>query len=102
MSTHEIRAIFSSAEAAHAALRHLRALGIDDAAMRIEPQCGVHVQVSADLEEAAGAALRESGALDVNSSDGPEGGWMSHQNGRVTGTGVDPGAGDAEAGMPPE
>jgi hypothetical protein len=46
-------------------------------------------------------ALIQAGALDVTVNPAlaaPS--WMSHQNGAVTGTGVAPGAGDAEAGAP--
>ena len=46
-------------------------------------------QAVADAEK----AVREQG--DSSSAGGD---WMSHQNGRVTGTGVTPGTGDSEAG----
>ncbi len=99
MAAREITAIYPSAEDAHAALERLREIGIADERIRISAQCALHVEVSGLPTDRVVNALREAGALDLNCtewSDDP--GWMSHLCGRILGSKVQPGEGDAEAG----
>jgi hypothetical protein len=103
MMIREITAVFASAEAAHGALERLRELGIEDERLRISAQCALHIECAHGPAEHIVQALRDSGVLDftyTERSDQP--GWMSHHVGRVTGLRVQPGEGDAEAGMPGE
>ncbi len=101
MSEIEVIAIFSVAEEAHAALERLDDLHAQGVRATISAQCAVRAGVSRQTQEVVTAMLRKLGALDVIACQVPPGSdWMSHQNGRVTGTGVEPGSGDMEAGMP--
>src|SRR3569833_1095105 len=99
MSEIECIAIFTEAEQAYRAAEKLHQLRHHGIRARIAAHSAVRVrapEISADIVT---AALRTAGALDMTchavmmDSD-----WMSHQNGAVTGTGVEPGAGDSEAG----
>jgi hypothetical protein len=101
MSDIEVIAIFSVAEEAHAALEQLDDLNERGIRASITAQCGIRATVSRQTQAKVTEMLRKLGALDVIARDKPpESDWMSHQNGRVTGTGVEPGAGDMEAGLP--
>jgi len=101
MSEIEVIAIFSRAEAAHTALERLDDLNDRDVRASITAQCGIRASVSRQTQAKVIEMLRSLGALDVLARNRlPESDWMSHQNGRVTGTGVEPGAGDMEAGLP--
>lgn len=94
----EITASFASAQQAQAAVERLRTRGNGT---DIRAIAGGTVQVAVPAATVAETArlLRDSGAMDVVQAEpSPSSGWMSHQNGLVTGTGVEPGAGDAEAG----
>src|SRR4051794_24040508 len=101
MSEIEVIAIFSGADEAHAALERLDDLNDHNVHAWITAQCGIRAAVSRQTQDKVTAMLRGLGALDVIARNTPpESDWMSHQNGRVTGTGVEPGAGDMEAGLP--
>lgn len=94
----EFTAVFSSPEQTEDALERVRS-SVANARTYVSAQCTVHVIVPKTAAEAISRTLRESGALDLAESEPPPSpGWMSHQDGRVTGTGVEPGAGDSEAG----
>ncbi len=101
MSEIEVVAIFSVAEEAHAALERLDELHDQGVRATISAQCAIRAGVSRQTQEAVTAMLRKLGALDVIAwKVSTESDWMSHQNDRVTGTGVEPGSGDMEAGLP--
>lgn len=101
MSEIEVIAIFSVAEEAHAALERLDDLRDQGVRATITAGCAIRAGVSRQTQTAVTDMLRKLGALDVIAWEAPrESDWMSHQNGRVTGKGVEPGAGDMEAGCP--
>jgi hypothetical protein len=101
MSEIEVIAIFSVAEEAHAALERLDDLRDQGVRAMITAGCAIRAGVTRQTQEAVVDTLRKLGALDIVAWECPrESDWMSHQNGRVTGKGVEPGAGDMEAGCP--
>jgi hypothetical protein len=101
MSEIEVIAIFSVAEEAHAALERLDDLRDRGVRARVTAGCAIRAGASRQTQAAVMDTLRKLGALDVVAWQAPrESDWMSHQNGRVTGKGVEPGAGDMEAGIP--
>jgi hypothetical protein len=101
MSEIEVIAIFSVAEEAQTALERLDDLKDREVRASITARCGIRAAVTRQTQAKVIDMLRRLGALDVIALNKPfESNWMSHQNGRVTGTGVEPGAGDMEAGLP--
>jgi hypothetical protein len=99
MSFMHIMAIFPSPEATQQALEGLRDLGLNQRAVRVDPHCALQLEIGSTLANWVVGRLRDSGALDVVCVEKAEPGWMSHHSGQVTGTGVEPGAGDSEAGL---
>jgi hypothetical protein len=53
---------------------------------------------AAAMSAGAEKSMREQGPSAAQRTGAEGSDWMSHQNGRVTGTGVTPGTGDSEAG----
>jgi hypothetical protein len=103
MSEIELIAVFSTAEHAHAAVLKLEGLLYRSVRARTAAQTTVRVRAPEDALEIVKATLRQAEALDVTSHPiTVDSDWMSHQNGAVTGTGVEPGAGDSEAGAQPD
>ncbi len=101
MNDIEVLAVFSAAEQAHLAVERLDELRYHGVRATVAAQCAVRAAVSRQMREFVADTLLRLGALDVTSRViPPDSDWMSHQNGRVTGTGVEPGAGDSEAGTP--
>lgn len=94
----EITAVFAAADQAQAAAERVRQ-SVKAARIRVGAQCTVHVTAPATAAELLSRICREGHALDVAETQPlSTPGWMSHQYGRVTGTGIEPGAGDSEAG----
>jgi hypothetical protein len=99
MNEIEVLAVFSAAEQAHLALERLEDLQHRGVRAKVAAQCAVRAATPRQLQQMVADTLRRLGALDVTTRlIPPDSDWMSHQNGRVTGTGVEPGAGDSEAG----
>src|SRR4051794_14616927 len=95
----ELIAIFESGGAAVRANRTLLQRFGGEIATRISAEFVLHVRARNDSSALVEEALRVAGARKVTLWDpdtAPS--WMSNQNGRVTATGVAPGAGDSEAG----
>jgi hypothetical protein len=95
----ELIAIFESAGAASAANRELLQRFRGEVETHVSAEFLLHVRVANDRSVVVEEALVAAGARKVTARDAyTAASWMSNQNGRVTGTGVPPGAGDAEAG----
>jgi hypothetical protein len=98
--THEITAVFGSAEEARRcqALLEERLPGASNA-MRISAERVLHVEsTQGDLDRIV-EALRSAGGTGIKYSERQrDSGWMGHVYGRVTGAALTPGEGDAEAG----
>jgi hypothetical protein len=95
-----ITAVFSCADDALAAAQTLRDAGVPERNMRVAAGCVVRVQVASHDVDRTAAQLRASGACDLSATTIADPSWMSHFAGRVTGSKVMPGQGDAEAGSP--
>jgi hypothetical protein len=97
---HEVTAVFNSADEAQQARAMLQEqLGHPPELMRISADVVLHVEVTLEDMEPVAQALRSGGATGIKYSERPRSpGWMSHQQGRATGSCVAPGEGDAEAG----
>ncbi len=101
MNEIEVLAVFSTEAHAHTALVRLEDLRYRDVRATIAAQCAIRAAVSRQTQQRVTDTLRKLGALDVTSRVlAPQSNWMSHQNGAITGIGVEPGAGDSETGMP--
>ena len=94
-------AVFSTHEDALSAIQRLHELCLATSSVTLPAACMVEVIATDRDHERAREVLLEADALEVTLTPAlAEPGWFSHQNGAVTGTGVPPGAGDAEAGAP--
>jgi len=104
--THQVLATFRTLESTRLAALALQARGI--AAARIA-HCGataLTIETTADQRELVRGILLDNGATDAAVTENARrASWFSHQgspfekNGPITGTGVEPGAGDSEAGL---
>jgi hypothetical protein len=98
--SHEITAIFATAEDAKRAQEALDKKSTPPALTRISADRVLHVQVSQENLENFLDELGSMDSLEIKYTERPaESGWMGHHQGRVTGAGVAPGEGDSEAGM---
>jgi len=97
---HEITAVFGSAEEAQlaqAAIEDQRMAARDQ--MRISAERVLHVRCAQPDIARVADALRSAGATGLQYNERQrDSGWMGHHNEQVTGSGVAPGQGDAEAG----
>jgi hypothetical protein len=97
---HEVTGVFNSAEEARQARTILEErLGHRPELMRISADVVLHVEVAHEDMEPIAEALRAAGATGIKYTEKSRNpGWMSHQQGRATGSCIVPGEGDAEAG----
>jgi hypothetical protein len=100
--THEIVAVFANPDDALNARTVIEETALRPReALRISAERVLHVQIDLHDLDRVTQALRSAGAVGIRYSERtPDPGWMSHQNGRVTGAAVTPGEGDSEAGAP--
>jgi hypothetical protein len=99
----QLEASFRTAHEAHHARQRLLQAGCAATESRITtPLEGEASTLTLSVEpshyDQCRDALVTAGALNVSVGGSADPGWMSHNNGRVTGASVTPGAGDSEAG----
>jgi hypothetical protein len=101
MRTDQMLAVFATPERAQSAIMRLLEAGISAAHIRSDGSCSLRVAVGPIPRERLRDLLVDAGALDTAmAEDARAASWFSHQQGHITGTGVEPGAGDSEAGVP--
>jgi hypothetical protein len=101
MHSFAIVAVFSTHEDALYAIQRLHELHLATSSLTMPTACMLEVIATDQDHERVREALLEADALEVTlTAAEAQPSWFSHQNGAVTGTGVPPGAGDAEAGSP--
>jgi hypothetical protein len=104
MSQLKVEAVFQSPQQARQAREHLLRMEHGPMAARAAANARVEESVltlcveNAQYDEARDALIT-AGAARVSVSGQQDPGWMSHNNGQITGAGVTPGAGDSEAGV---
>ena len=103
MRNDEMIAVFDTPERAQRATMLLLESGIAAAHIRFDGSCSLHVAVGSSDRQWLRELLVDSGALDTAMAEETRAAsWFSHQQGHITGTGVEPGAGDSEAGIADE
>ena len=100
MRTDEMIAVFATPERAQSATMRLLESGVAAAHIRSDGSCSLRVAVGSWERQRLRELLVDSGALDTAMAEETRvASWFSHQQGHTTGTGVEPGAGDSEAGI---
>jgi hypothetical protein len=103
MRTLDLTAVFRTFQQLQQARENLLRLGIEPGVIAvpvasIRQEHALTVRVDSSMEMEARDALITAGSVHVSARGQQGANWMSHNNGRVTGAGVTPGAGDSEAG----